>query len=65
MLAYVVSVPTEYREVTDPDGRFSIHDVPLGTYRLRVWHPLSSQVDQEVRVDSEMGPLNITLELED
>jgi len=65
MLAYVVSVPTEYRAVTDPDGRFSIPDVPLGTYRLRVWHPLSSQVDQEVRVDSEMGPLNITLELED
>ena len=65
MLAYVVSVPTEYRAVTDSQGRFSITDVPPGTYRLHVWHPLSSEVDQEVRIDSELRPLNITLELED
>lgn len=65
MLAYVVSVPTEYRAVTDSHGRFSITDVPPGIYRLHVWHPMSSQVDQEVRIDSELRPLNITLELED
>jgi len=65
MLAYVVSVPTEYRTVTDSDGQFSITDVPPGTYRLHVWHPQSSPVDQEIRVESDLRPLNITLEPEE
>jgi hypothetical protein len=39
MEAYVVVKDHPYFAVPDARGNFSIKDVPLGKYRLEVWHP--------------------------
>jgi plastocyanin len=39
MEAYILVVNSAYFAKTDKDGRAVIHDVPAGSYRLRVWHP--------------------------
>jgi len=62
MVAYVVSVPAEYRAVTGPDGRFAIADVLSGRYTLRVWHPQSSAYELPVRVRPDSRPLTISLD---
>ena len=36
--AYVLVFDHPYATVTDDAGRFSIGDVPAGTYEVRVWH---------------------------
>ena len=36
--------------VTGPDGRFTLSDVPPGTYQLRVWHEALKAADQTVTV---------------
>ena len=38
MIAVVVAVPSDLFTQTDTEGRYSIGDVPPGTYTLRVWH---------------------------
>jgi hypothetical protein len=38
MSAIVVTVETPYFTVSEPDGDFSIRDVPMGEYRLHLWH---------------------------
>ncbi len=39
MEAYVLVVDTPYFAKTSADGRARIADVPVGRYRLRLWHP--------------------------
>ncbi|MFQ5530391.1 MAG: hypothetical protein ACE5FP_08590 [Gemmatimonadota bacterium] len=65
MLAYVVSVPAEHSAVTDSDGRFSMGDVPSGSYRLHVWHPQSPAYEAAVRVRPDLRPLSISLQADD
>jgi plastocyanin len=43
MVAYVVVVKTPYFAVTDPDGKFKIDNVPIGTWKLKVWNELLTQ----------------------
>lgn len=62
MVAYIVSVPGDYKTVTDPDGHFALPDVPNGPYLLRVWHPQADAFDMAVQVESRLRSLNITLE---
>lgn len=62
MVAYIVSVPAEHRAVTDPDGSFSIGDVPSGSYQLRVWYPQSPEFAMDVQVSPDLKPLAIALE---
>jgi hypothetical protein len=38
MVAYVVTVDSPYRAVSDSAGRFRIEGVAAGTYRIRTWH---------------------------
>lgn len=38
MSAVVVAVETPYFAVSNSDGSFAISNVPLGNYRLNVWH---------------------------
>lgn len=38
MKAYILVSSHPYRVVTDENGRFSITDIPPGTYRIGVWH---------------------------
>ena len=46
-------VTSEAAAVSGADGRFTIDDVPPGTYELRVWHEALKGVPQKVTVISE------------
>lgn len=49
MAAYVIVVDTPYFAVSDAEGRFTIRDVPAGTYPYHAWRPggaiLNASVD--------------------
>ncbi len=38
MQGYIFVSPTPYAVVTDAKGSFKMTDVPVGTYKLKVWH---------------------------
>jgi plastocyanin len=50
MEAFVVAVPTPYFAKTDQEGRFSIEDLPDGSYTVKVWHPTLKTLTQQVEV---------------
>jgi plastocyanin len=43
MSAVIVTVPTPYFAVSSAEGRYSMRNVPMGTYDLRLWHERSDQ----------------------
>jgi hypothetical protein len=45
-------VTSEAAAVSGTDGRFTIDDVPPGTYELRVWHEALKGVPQKVTVSA-------------
>jgi len=45
-----IFVTDDVAALTGPDGRFSLPDVPPGTYQLRVWHEALKAADQSVTV---------------
>lgn len=51
MHAYVLVADNPYHTVTGEDGRFTLDQVPPGTYTLRVWHELLGSVDRPVTVE--------------
>lgn len=51
MHAYVFVADDPYHAVTGADGRFTIDQVPPGTYTLRVWHELLGSIDRQVTVE--------------
>ncbi|MEZ6130824.1 MAG: hypothetical protein R3C59_19310 [Planctomycetaceae bacterium] len=63
MRAYLVITDHPYAAVTDQDGRFSIADVPQGTWEFRTWHERPGYLP-EVTLDGKRTELNRgTLEL--
>ena len=51
MVSFVVAVPTSLVAVVAADGRFTIPDVPAGTYQLHAWHERAgTRVTKEVVV---------------
>ncbi len=44
MESWAIAVDNPYYVLTDENGRFSLEDVPPGTYDLRAWHPGVKQV---------------------
>jgi plastocyanin len=50
MQGNVVVVDNPYYAVTDENGKFSISDLPAGTYRVKVWHEYLGEVTHEVTV---------------
>lgn len=63
MAAWVRVVPTPYHAVTDTDGKFSLDDVPEGTYQLRAWHRRREFEPQTVRiVDGRITDVEVVLD---
>jgi len=50
MTSYAGIVAHPYFAVTGPDGRFSLPDLPAGTYTLEVWHERLGTRTQQVTV---------------
>lgn len=48
MTAYVVVTPTPWFTQPGNDGRWSIADVPAGTYQLHIWHERAPEAVQEL-----------------
>jgi plastocyanin len=61
MSAYVLVVDTPYYAVTDKQGRFTLRDVPPGTYTLRGWHESGAVLSQSLTVKA--GDTAVTLTL--
>jgi plastocyanin len=59
MSAIIVTVETPYFSSSARDGNFTINDVPVGRYELRVWHERSDpqQLEAERRVLSLGSPV--------
>ena len=52
MESWAIAVDNPYYVLTDENGRFSIEDVPPGTYDLRAWHPgIKQVVKQQVTIE--------------
>jgi plastocyanin len=62
MVSYVIAVPG--RHVTTPasDGKFVLADVPVGSYRLHVWHERARLVSEPVEVTGAGATLRIALD---
>ncbi len=50
MIAYIVVTAAPFFGRTDSRGIWIADDVPAGRYRLRVWHPLMSEAEDDGRV---------------
>lgn len=57
-----IFVTDDVAAVTGPDGRFTLPDVPPGTYQLKVWHEAVKAGDQTVTVTAGK-PVTITVEM--
>ena len=62
MSAYVIVTETPYSAVTDKDGRFTIRNVPPGTYVLKTWHAKAKPSSMNVTA-GEGGVRNLEIEL--
>jgi plastocyanin len=61
MSAYIMVVDTPYFAVTDKQGKFSIKDVPAGTYKLQVWHESGAVLSQTLVVKPDGPGLSLNL----
>ena len=50
MRAWIVVVDNPYTAITDAAGRFTLPDLPAGTYTLKFWHETLEEKQQEVTV---------------
>jgi plastocyanin len=62
MVSYVVAVPGRHVTFAGPDGRYELTDVPVGTYRLHVWHERAARVSAVVTVTPTGATLPMTLD---
>lgn len=64
MLAYIVVTDAPFFGRTDASGNWSVGSAPSGVYRVRVWHPLSSEGDaleRTIRIGADGGALELRL----
>jgi Polysaccharide lyase family 4, domain II len=55
---------TPYTAITDENGKFSIADIPPGTYRLKIWHETLGETEQSVDIKAgESMKISISLKL--
>lgn len=44
------AIDNPYYAVTGPNGAFTIGDLPVGTYRVKAWHPILGTQEREITV---------------
>ncbi|MBA3891791.1 MAG: carboxypeptidase regulatory-like domain-containing protein [Gemmatimonadaceae bacterium] len=52
MTGYVIAVSTPYHAQAGADGRFTIADVPPGSYRMTIWHDRAAPQSATITVDA-------------
>jgi plastocyanin len=63
MVAYVVLVNNRFYTQPGATGSFTIADVPVGRYRLHVWHErIPAEVVQDVVVGAGSAPVQVQLD---
>lgn len=50
MQGHGLAVDNPYYAITGSEGTFAIKDLPAGTYRIKAWHPVLGEREQEVTV---------------
>ncbi len=63
MQSWAIAVDNPYYVLTDEHGRFSLEDVPPGTYDLRAWHPGVRQVVKKPVTIEPGGTLTVDFQL--
>ncbi len=62
MVSYVIAVPGRHVAFADAGGRFAFEDVPVGTYRVHVWHERATRTVQDFVVSATGATLRLTLD---
>jgi carboxypeptidase family protein len=63
MESWGIAVDDPYYAVTDHAGRFEISDIPPGTYKVMVWHPLAGTKEFDVTIEPKgKAMLDVTME---
>jgi len=63
MQSWAIAVDNPYYVLTDEHGRFSIEDVPPGTYDLRAWHPGIKRVVKKHVTIEQGGNMTVDFQL--
>jgi plastocyanin len=64
MQGHLAVVDSPYYAVTDENGKFSITDLPAGTYHVKVWHEYLGEKSQDITVAAK-GDASLNLDLKD
>jgi len=62
MVSYVIAVPGRHVVRAGADGRFALADVPVGLYRLHVWHERAAHLTQEITVTATGAAVQLSLD---
>jgi len=63
MQGHGLAVENPYYAVTGMEGNFAIKDLPAGTYRIKAWHPVLGEKEQEITVaDNGSASVGFTFE---
>lgn len=52
MGAYIAVMEHQFFAVTGPDGRFTLPELPAGTYTIEAWHEIFGTQSQEIQISS-------------
>lgn len=62
MSAFIIILQNPYFAITDPDGKFSIKNIPPGTYKIKTWHEKLREKEQDVTVvEGEINTIDFKL----
>ena len=51
MAAYVAVMPHPWAALTDENGRFTLRNVPAGTYKIYAWHEVLGTLTRDVKLN--------------
>lgn len=50
MQAWFLPVQNPYYAKVDPDGTFTIKNIPAGQHTVIAWHPIAGQIEQKIEI---------------